>query len=674
MLALIAATGAAFALTQRREDRAQPDLPDARRSRLLARLPLRHTRGEDRLRAAPPPAARGVDGARRQPRRDARPRPHVCGRPGAARFHRHRRGRHHTRRRRLHARRPPRPGRTGRSGCRTRSGSTPSRRRSSSRGRGRRTSRPTATAVTTSSGTRYRLSEPAHAIVLVNGRRALFTRRSAGGALVWSGRRGGRAPRPASTCSRARRRTSAGNRSEPYPFAVVQVRYVALGRKRIVARPGGRFAVRVSTDAPTVGWRLGGRTGVAPARHARAAGAAQAGDSTASTSGPTATPPAPRGRRVTEIVRIAGALAAVGLAATAVAPGRLSRFAGLTAWAAGCAVVAAWLRRTRRAAVYALALVAGLAGAAVLAWLFVRVPWSLPVAILACAPMRFPVSIGETDANLLVPLYAVAAAAALALAWQLARGDRRVREFGVVAWPFALLVSWTGLSLLWSEDVRAGAVLLLFFVLPFGLPRGLRRATPVERGVGVDAVRAARGDGGSVRGRRRVAVPDPRRVLEPEGDRRERLRAECVVLPRQLRLLRPVDLREVPRPRDRRGSRGRARRARRARRRGGARRARDVDRAPSVVLAVELRRARRRRRNGARHVLVAPRRRARRRRRGARARRRNHRRERPRERRRSCPRRPVEARRERARRRGRAPGRRRGRRSVSATPTPSAWG
>ncbi len=111
--------------------------------------------------------------------------------------------------------------------------------------------------------TRYRLSEPAHAIVLVNGRRALFTRRSAGGALVWSGRRGGRAPRAGVYVLEGAAQDVAGNRSEPYPFAVVQVRYVALGRKRIVARPGGRFAVRVSTDAPTVGWRLGGRTGVA---------------------------------------------------------------------------------------------------------------------------------------------------------------------------------------------------------------------------------------------------------------------------------------------------------------------------------------------------------------------------------------------------------------------------
>jgi hypothetical protein len=111
--------------------------------------------------------------------------------------------------------------------------------------------------------TSYRLSEPAHAVVLVDGRRALLTRRARSGAIVWSGRERGRAPRPGVYVLEAAAQDVAGNRSEPRPFAVVQVRYVALGRKRIVARPGGRFSLRVSTDSPTVRWRLGGRTGVA---------------------------------------------------------------------------------------------------------------------------------------------------------------------------------------------------------------------------------------------------------------------------------------------------------------------------------------------------------------------------------------------------------------------------
>jgi len=48
-------------------------------------------------------------------------------------------------------------------------------------------------------------------------------------------------------------------------FAIVQVRYVALARHRIVVAPGKRFFLRVSTDAPTVSWQLHGRSGVARA-------------------------------------------------------------------------------------------------------------------------------------------------------------------------------------------------------------------------------------------------------------------------------------------------------------------------------------------------------------------------------------------------------------------------
>ncbi len=56
----------------------------------------------------------------------------------------------------------------------------------------------------------------------------------------------------------------AGNRAKGYPFAIAQVRYVILARKRVVVAPGHRFALRVSTDAPTVRWQLNGRHGVLP--------------------------------------------------------------------------------------------------------------------------------------------------------------------------------------------------------------------------------------------------------------------------------------------------------------------------------------------------------------------------------------------------------------------------
>jgi hypothetical protein len=54
----------------------------------------------------------------------------------------------------------------------------------------------------------------------------------------------------------------AGNRAERVPVKIA-LRYVALGRKRIETTVGGRFAVRVASDASQVRWLLGGRSGIA---------------------------------------------------------------------------------------------------------------------------------------------------------------------------------------------------------------------------------------------------------------------------------------------------------------------------------------------------------------------------------------------------------------------------
>ena len=58
---------------------------------------------------------------------------------------------------------------------------------------------------------------------------------------------------------------------------------------------------------------------------------------------------------------------------------------------------------------------------------------------------------------------------ALVLLWELVRREGRSRELGAVSWPLAAVVAWTGLALLWSDDVRQGAIFLAAFVLPFGL-------------------------------------------------------------------------------------------------------------------------------------------------------------------------------------------------------------
>jgi hypothetical protein len=67
------------------------------------------------------------------------------------------------------------------------------------------------------------------------------------------------------------------------------------------------------------------------------------------------------------------------------------------------------------ASVAGLALVGGLAVA------FVRWPAALPVALLAVAPIRVPITLGEDEAFLLLPLYGVLGAGGLALAWRALR-------------------------------------------------------------------------------------------------------------------------------------------------------------------------------------------------------------------------------------------------------------
>jgi hypothetical protein len=113
----------------------------------------------------------------------------------------------------------------------------------------------------------YTVDERAHAILLVRGQRAIFTlRQKPSGTLVWNAksrviRRG---LRPGRYVLAIAAQDTAGNRSKGVPFAIAQIRYVALARSRVVARPGGRFAIRVSTDAPRVQWRLHGRSGTLP--------------------------------------------------------------------------------------------------------------------------------------------------------------------------------------------------------------------------------------------------------------------------------------------------------------------------------------------------------------------------------------------------------------------------
>src|SRR5688572_29097549 len=167
--------------------------------------------------------------------------------------------------------------------------------------------------------------------------------------------------------------------------------------------------------------------------------------------------------------QIAGPVGAVGLVVLLLATERWARLAGLGAWAAALAVLGVYLLPDLSRARLAAAAAGGLVVALAFAWALRRWPYLLAFATLACIPLRLPVDIGSEEVNLLLPLYAVIGGLALSLGWALVRGDDRSRELGPVALPLAAFVGWTGLSMLWTVDVRRGAIFFGAFVLPFGL-------------------------------------------------------------------------------------------------------------------------------------------------------------------------------------------------------------
>jgi len=110
----------------------------------------------------------------------------------------------------------------------------------------------------------YAVSEPAHGILVVDNHQVEFTRfQRLHGVLRWNGKIDGRPARPGNHVLEISAQDLAGNRTKPFPFAVVTIRYVALGRTRVLVRPRGRFAILVLADARRVGWRLHGRSGEA---------------------------------------------------------------------------------------------------------------------------------------------------------------------------------------------------------------------------------------------------------------------------------------------------------------------------------------------------------------------------------------------------------------------------
>jgi hypothetical protein len=108
----------------------------------------------------------------------------------------------------------------------------------------------------------YKASEPAHAILYVDGRRVIFTRRQLQrSTLDWNGKIDGRPALPGRYRVWLGAEDRAGNASIGKVVHLV-VRYVELARSSIRAKAGTRFGVRVFADR-RFGWRLGARMGTA---------------------------------------------------------------------------------------------------------------------------------------------------------------------------------------------------------------------------------------------------------------------------------------------------------------------------------------------------------------------------------------------------------------------------
>ena len=189
------------------------------------------------------------------------------------------------------------------------------------------------------------------------------------------------------------------------------------------------------------------------------------------------------------LAQLGGPIAALALALLLVARTRRERLAGLGFAAFGAAVLGASVAPHHHLLVLFGGLLLGAAVALGLAAVFRSYPWLFPLLALACVPIRVGVHLGASSSKLLVPLYVVVAAGAVLLAWDLLAGDERARELRGLAWPLALFVAWTGVSILWTRDVHEGAVALLAFYVPFTLLAVCVARLPWEE-LGVRAVYA----------------------------------------------------------------------------------------------------------------------------------------------------------------------------------------
>jgi hypothetical protein len=117
---------------------------------------------------------------------------------------------------------------------------------------------------------RYKLSEDAHVLVFVDGRRIIRGRFSKPkDKVTWGGMLDGRTLPPGKYVLTVGAVDLAGNKATTVRRVVVTIRYIALSVRRVVVHGGARFHIRVATDAKRYGWTLGARSGHSSARTLR---------------------------------------------------------------------------------------------------------------------------------------------------------------------------------------------------------------------------------------------------------------------------------------------------------------------------------------------------------------------------------------------------------------------
>jgi O-antigen ligase len=136
-----------------------------------------------------------------------------------------------------------------------------------------------------------------------------------------------------------------------------------------------------------------------------------------------------------------------------------------------------------RAALVAAAGVLGIAVIAVLAALFRRHPLLLGTLLFVALPFRVPLSFGGETASLLIPLYVVILAGAVAFAFGAARlpdpePPRPVRRLDQV---LALVLVLYAAQALYSTDLEHAVKNICFFYVPFALLYRLLREVPWTR-------------------------------------------------------------------------------------------------------------------------------------------------------------------------------------------------